>query len=121
MAEEPHPAGPMAGGAELGVISQIRASASPKKFSCESDACGELSALPKPGSETLEEIRDLLTVSNSKLDTLIAGQGGGGTELVDIRNELTHLRYMFHIRQWETGALLTLPFPDFPDSGDPIP
>lgn len=76
--------------------------------------------MAKPGSDTLEEIRDLLIVSNAKLDTLIAGQGGGGLDQ-DILDELTHLRFMFHSRQWETGAPLVDPFPAFPDRGDPIP
>lgn len=78
--------------------------------------------MAKPGSESLEEIALALIQTNLKLDTLIAGQAGGvPAELAQIRDELTHLRYMFHIRQWETGAPLGLPFPAFPDRSDPVP
>lgn len=75
--------------------------------------------MPKPGSETLEEIAALLVQTNAKLDTIIAA--GGSPLDQDILNELTHLRFMFHSRQWETGAPLVNPFPAFPDRGDPVP
>ncbi len=76
--------------------------------------------MPQPPSQTLVEIRDLLVQTNTKLDTLIAGQGGAAPELAEIRGELAQLRAMFHYRQWETGQPLDPPYPALPSWDDPV-
>jgi hypothetical protein len=85
---------------------------------------------PPPGqlpSITLDAILVELQGMRAEVDARLAAieantAGGGGVpaELTQIVQELSHLRAMFHYRQWEHGGPIDPAFPAMPDRTDPV-